>query len=232
MWENFFEIASRITHPVTVALFALILAAYLFSTTIKKKHKRVEWFLVAIILILGLAPLAASTFLQSQGVYHVRVIVLGPDQTPLDDAHVTSPVAGEPKRVEIGWEFDIPPQTKPADGKVVLFGSKKDSFLTGSSTLVLGQDYYPTSTIQLAADTSAMLRGRVVDERGRSVAGAQVSISGYPDLATTNQMGNFVLPAHAADGQMVSVHAEKNQLIGSLSVQAGKLTVDIIIKRP
>jgi hypothetical protein len=44
-------------------------------------------------------------------------------------------------------------------------------------------------------------------------------------------MGNFVLPAHAADGQVVQVRAQKDQLVGTLSVPAGK-TVELVIKRP
>ncbi len=59
-----------------------------------------------------------------------------------------------------------------------------------------------------------MVRGVVLDEHGRSVAGARVSIPGYPDVAVTDEMGNFVLPAHAADGQIVQVRAQKISSLG------------------
>lgn len=85
--------------------------------------------------------------------------------------------------------------------------------------------------IQLEKDTSAMVRGDMVDEHGRSVAGARVSIPGYPDVAVTDEMGNFVLPAHAADGQIVQVRAQKDKLVGTLSVPAGK-AVELVVKRP
>jgi hypothetical protein len=58
-----------------------------------------------------------------------------------------------------------------------------------------------------------------------------VSISGFSDLAVTNEEGNFVLPAHAADGQIVEVRAQKDQLIGTLSVPAGKI-VELVLRRP
>jgi len=232
MQEKALELASHITHPVTVAAFALVFAAFALRLALRARKPQLAWILAAAIIVLGLAPLGASTFLQSRGVYRVRVVVLGPDQSPIEDAHVTSSTGEKPKKVESGWEFDIPPQTRPADGKVVLFASVKNAFLTGSSTLVLAQDYYPTTTIQLTADTSAMLRGVVVDEHRRSVAGATVSVVGYTDVATTDNMGNFVLPAHAAEGQIVQVRAQKGQLVASTSVPAGRVPVELVVKRP
>jgi hypothetical protein len=231
VWEKALEIASHITHPGTVALFAAVLAAYLFSIAIKKRQSRITWLLAAVVLILGLAPLLSSTYLQSRGLYIVRVFVLGADKQPVDDARVTSSTGGEPKKIQGGWEFDIPPQSRPADGKLKLFASVKSAFLAGSSTLALDKDYFPAVEIQLEQDTSAMVRGVVLDDHRRSVAGAHVSIPGYPDVAVTNEEGNFVLPAHAADGQIVQVRAQKDQLVGTLSVPAGR-SVELVVKRP
>jgi hypothetical protein len=234
VWGKALEVASHITHPVAVAAVALVLAAYLFSIAIKKRQSRVTWFLVAVILLLALAPLLSSAYLQSRGLYVVRVFVLGIDKQPIDDpsVSVTSSNGGEPKRVKGGWEFDIPPQSRPADGKLELFASLKNAFLTGKSTLVLDKDYFPTTEIPLAQDTSAMVRGIVIDEHRRSVAGAQVSIPGYSDFAVTDKMGNFVLPAHAADGQMVHLRAQKDERTADVSAPAGNESVELVLKRP
>jgi len=232
MQEQALKIASQITHPVTVVAFALVFAATTFGLALRAKKPRIAWILATGIILLGFAPLAASTFLQARGVYRIRITILGLDKSPVEDAQVSSSIGGEPKRVQGGWEFDIPPQTRPADGKVVLFASEKSAFLTGSSTVVLAQDYYPTISIQLASDTSAMIRGIVVDEQHRSVVGATVSVPGYQDVAVTDKMGNFALPAHVADGQIVQVRAQKNQLVGSMFVPAGRLPVELIVKRP
>jgi hypothetical protein len=232
MWETALEIASRITHPGTIAVFVSVMAAFALLRALRAKKAGTVWVILAIgMIILGLAPLAASTFLKSRGIYRVRIVVLGLDQAPVDDAHVSSSIGGEPKRVESGWEFDIPPQIRPADGKVVLFASLKDAFLSGSSTLFLARDYYPTTTIQLISDTSAVVRGVVVDKHHRSVVGATVSIAGYQETVHTDSMGNFVLPAHAADGQIVQVRAQKDRLQGSVSVPAGK-PVELVISGP
>jgi hypothetical protein len=185
MWEKALEIASHITHPGSIAVFTAVLAAYLTSLGIKKKESRVTLLLAIVILVLGLAPLLSTTYLQSRGLYVIRVFVLGIDRQPVDGARVTSSTGGESKKVQGGWEFDIPPQARPADGKLKLFASVKNAFLAGSSTLVLDKDYFPTVEIQLDRDTSATVRGDVIDGHRRSVVGAHVWIPGYSDSAVT-----------------------------------------------
>jgi hypothetical protein len=232
MWDKALQIASHITHPVTVAVLVAVLAAYLFTLAIKKRQSRVVWLLAAVILLLGLAPLLSSTYLQSRGLYIIRVFVLGVDKQPVDDARVTSSSGGEPKKIQGGWEFDIPPQSRPAEGKLKFFASKKDAFLAGSSTLVLDKDYFPTVEIQLDRDTSAIIRGDVIDERRRPVAGVHVWIPGYPDDAVSDERGNFALPAHAADGQIVRLRAQKDQLTADISTPAGNTPVELMLTRP
>jgi hypothetical protein len=232
--EQALEIASRVTHPVAAAAVALVVAGFCFYCALRAKKTGITWVLGILavgVIILGLAPLAASTYVASRGVYRVRVIVLGAGGSPIEDADVTSSIGGEVKRVQGGLEFDIPLQTQRADGKVTLFASEKSAFLTGSSTIILAQDYYPTTTIQLASDTSATIHGVVLDEHGGSVVGATVSIPGNGETVVTDKMGNFTLPAHAADGQIVEVRAQKDKLAGSMSGPAGHSPLEIIVKQ-
>jgi len=224
------KIAIHIGHPVTVAASAVVIAASVFVLALRAKRPFTACIMAAGIIVLGVAPFAASAFLQARGVYHVQVVLVRPDQSRVEIAQVKSSNGGELKMVAGGGELDIPPQTRPADGKVTVSASVKDEFLKGGSTLVMAQDYYPTTTIQLVAETSAMVRGVVVDEDLGAVAGATVSIAGYSDVAVTDQKGNFVLPAHAGKGQMVEVHAKKDSLTGRLSAPAGKV-VEVIIDR-
>ena len=231
MWGKALELASHITNSVTAAVFIATIAAFLAWVAIKKGRSHIKWLLVVVVLILGLAPLVSSTYLRSRGLYIVRVFVLGVDKQPVDDALVTSSNGGEAKKIQGGWEFDIPPQSRPADSKLKLFASEKNAFLAGNSTVVLDKDYFPAVEIQLERNTSSVVRGVVIDEHRRSVVGAHVSIPGYPDVAVTDEMGNFVLPAHAADGQIVQVRAQKDQLVGTLSVPAGR-PVELVVRRP
>jgi hypothetical protein len=233
-WEHILKIASEIHDPVTVAVFAAVLLVaitYFLLHAKKPQTKALLGILIVAIFFLGVGPLVATTFLKVRGLYHVRVTVLGPDQIPVTDADVTSSVGEQPKTFEGGWEFDIPPQTRPADGKIVFRAIVRSAFLTGKSTIVLDNDYYPTTAIQLTADSSASVRGIVVDERNRPVEGATVSVTGYPDSVTTGKNGNFELPAHAADGQIVQVRAQKGQLFGDASGPAGRGIITIIVKQ-
>lgn len=231
MLESALQIASHIHLPVTVVAFALAFMGVALIMAIRSRKYRMVSIIVFVIGFVALAPLLATTFLQSRGVYRVRVVVLGPDGSPAQNAVVSSAIGGELKKVEGGWELDIPPQTRPADGKLRMFASVNDAFLTGNSTIILSQDYYPTTTIQLSSDTSATIRGTVLDERRRPVPGATVSVSGYPDLTQSDSMGNFVLPAHAAVGQMVSLRGQKNQMFGTTSAPAGDGPAVLILKR-
>jgi len=229
MQEQALKLASHITHPVTVAAFALVFAAFALGAALKARKPGLAVLLAGCVVLLGLAPLATSAFLQTRGVYRIRVVVLGSDKQPVRDAEVTAS-GGEIKKADGSWELEVPPQTRPRDGNLSLFASVKNGFLAGTSTVVLGDDYYPTATIQLAALPTVTFRGIVKDQFGKSVAGALVSVSGYQDIATTNQMGNFELPAHAAQDQLVSVHAEKGNLAADLSVPAGE-TAELVLRK-
>lgn len=231
MWDHALQIASGIHDPIAIVAFGIVFASFIFWVGRKTNFRGPLKIFAVGIFVVSLAPLAASTFLSSRGIYRVRVTVLGPDRTPIEDAQVSSSSGGEPKKTADGWEFDIPPQSRPADNKVVLRATVKNAFLSGQSTVFLDRDYYPTSTIEVTPDTSATIRGVVLDERLRSVAGASVSIAGYGEGTVTDRMGNFVLQAHAADGQIVQVRAQKGPLVGNVSAPAGRTPVQIILKR-
>jgi hypothetical protein len=225
---QFLKIAGHIGHPGTLAAAAFVIAASVFALALRAKRPVLGGFAAVGIIVLGVTPFAAFSFLQSRGVYHVQVVLLRSDQTVVDIAQVKSSNGGELKMVAGGWELDVPQHARPTDGKVMLSAIAKDEFMKGGSTIVLAQDYYPTATIQMVAETSAMVRGVVVDEDLGVVAGAKVSVDDYPESVVTNAKGNFVLPAHAGNGQTVEIHARKGSLTGHLSAPAGKV-VEVVL---
>ncbi len=229
--EKVLELASRITHPYSVAAFTAVLVAFELFITLKAKKQRIAWLLAAVLLVLGISPLVASTFLASRGVYHVRVVVLGTDGQPVNQADLISSAGGELKQASGNWEFDLPPQAKPSSSQITFYASAKDAYLAGNSSLALKEDYYPTVTIQLQPLPLVTVRGTVVDENGKSVPGARVAVSGYSDIATADEMGNFSLEAHHAAGQLVTIRAEKGGRGAELSVIAGKDAQVVLRKR-
>jgi len=226
------ELAAQITHPVTAAIFAAVLAliALLALTKGKKKPPQIAWALSAIIFLLGLSPLLASTYLDSSGIYRVRIEVFNPAKEPVHDAEITSSAGGELKKTDAGWEFTIPREEKPANGEATFRAALKNAYLAGNSTLKLEKDYFPQLTIQLAPLPSVEVRGIVEDENGRSIEGARVWVQGYDDIATTGPTGSFSLPSHAADGQQITLHAQKGDMTGDRTAYAGKANEMIVRK--
>src|ERR1017187_5801881 len=166
MWEEALELASRITHPYSVAAFALVFAAMALLLALRAKKPRIAWLLAVALLVLGISPLIASAFLASRGVYHIRVVVLGTDRQPVNQADLSSSAGGELKQASGNWEFDLAPQAKPSSGQITFYASVKDAYLAGNSSLVLSEDYFPTLAIQLLPLPGVTIRGTVVDHYG------------------------------------------------------------------
>ncbi|MGA9527522.1 MAG: hypothetical protein WBS24_05355 [Terriglobales bacterium] len=228
MPEQVLKIAGRIPYPEAVAIAALILAIIAFAVQFRAKRRALGAFAAAAIVAIGLIPLAASHILHARNVYQIHVYLVRPDKSPVYYAEVKSTLSGDLPISEGGWRLDVPPQIHPADAKVTFSATVKDEFLKGSYTLILSDNYYPTVTIPLVADTSAKVRGVVVDEGMAAVFGASVSVAGYPDVVLTDKQGNFSLPAHAGNGQLVEIHAEKDGVMTRKNAPAGK-TVEIVL---
>ncbi len=225
------ETISGISNQWSLSAFA-IAAILLLLARRKGKVPPIVWAAVVAIVVVGLAPMLLSTY--SAAIYRVRVIVLGADGIPVEDAKVWSSVGGEPKRVDGGWEFDIPAATRPAGGKLTVYAARPSAFLTGKTELTLSDDHNPSALVQLARDTSANVRGVVVDASGRAVAGARVSVEGHEaDAVVTRAGGNFVLPAHAAPGQQVWLRAERDGYAPERIIHpAGDEPATLILKSP
>lgn len=225
MWTKALEIASHLNTPTPIVALAVVFAAFVFCLALRSKNRPgLFWlFLVAscAIAVLGLAPLLASTYLQSRGVYRVGVEVIGPDKQRISNARVSSLPAAQINKADGTWEIVVPPQVRPANRTFTVSAILQDAFLAGSTNVVLADDYFPTATIQLARLPSAIVRGVVLNERGRPVDGASVAIEGYPEIATTNQMGNFEITSHYAQGQQVTLRASKDGLSATKTGPAG-----------
>ncbi len=228
MPEQVLKIANHVPYPEVVAIIFFVSAVIVFALALRAKGPVLGSVAALLLVALGVVPLAVNHAVQSRGVYHIQVVLVRPDGSPVYYAQLKSSHGGDLKICEGGWRLDVPPQTRPADGKVSFSATVKDEFLKGASTLTLANDYYPTVTIPLVAETSAKIRGVVVDEKMVAVSGATVSVAGYPEATITDGKGNFILPAHAGNGQMVEVHAEKGGVMTHLNAPAGKV-VEVIL---
>jgi Tfp pilus assembly protein PilF len=143
-------------------------------------------------------------------IYRVRVTVLNPQQTPVEDAKLWSSLDGDLKKVAGGWEFDIPGASLPANSQLALFASQENLSLSGMTELTLGNDLNPAVVINLTSSASGEVRGRAVDSSAHAVVGARISVDGYESEAViTSEDGLFRLPAHVGLGQPVKLLAAK-----------------------
>ncbi len=100
-WNKALELASRITHPYTVAVFAAVLATIALVYALMKRKPRLGFLLALVLLALGLGPLAESTYLASRGIYHIRIVVLASNGRPEEHAKVSSSAGGELKTASV-----------------------------------------------------------------------------------------------------------------------------------
>jgi len=167
-------------------------------------------------------------------VYRVRVIVLGADGSPFENAHVWPSLGGEPMKVEGGWPFVIRPQTRPAAGELTIDAEAKEAFLSGNQTLKLTDEMNPNVTLQLVNIRKAKIRGIVEDQNRSAIAGAEISVVGYDsERVLTGSTGGCELPAHAATDQQVQVHAEKRGYRATNAwCPAGDTPCELVLRRP
>jgi hypothetical protein len=188
------------------------------SSSISNNKILIGLGILAFIGTIGAAVIGKWPFTPTpdNSIYRVRVTVVDDKGTPTEEAKVWSSFGGEPKRVAGGWQFDIPAASKPKDGKLTIFASKESAFLKGEAPLTLDKEVNPALTINLKRDASAKVRGQIVDNKNRGIAGVKVFVVGYDaEAVTTKAGGNFELPAHAAIDQQVLVHAEKQGYRGA-----------------
>ena len=145
-----------------------------------------------------------------EGAVTIRLTVLGPDAMPVEDAKVWSSIGGEVKKVAGGWELEIPLSKVPATRTLTIYAAQETSYLKGKRDVTFGDDPVITASLQLERETSAEVKGVVVDEAKEPIAGATVSIVGTAGVATTDAQGHFSLAAHAAMNEEVRLRIAKS----------------------
>jgi hypothetical protein len=240
--KGFLEAAAHVVtdHNLAAYTVAALLAVVLFGLKMLGGSRRglQGWTLIlALVLVslVGTSPLLASTYLNYFSLTAtVRVTVIGPNGTIVDDADVTSNIGGEVKRVSGGWEIAVPADSLPTSGEITIRAEQKSTFSHGQTTVSsAGRRKLVPATVTLKHDTSARVRGIVVDARGNAVKGARVQVVGYDSEGTvTSDGGGFDLPAQAAAGERVPLHAEKQGYKAvNENYPAGDVSARLVLRR-
>lgn len=208
-WEKALEVAGRLTHPYSIAAFAIVFAGFLFWQASRSRRQGIRplfYVASALVVVLGLAPLTAATYLQGRGVYRISLIVVDTNGLPTQDAEVLSS-EGVVRKANGAWEVEVAPQARSEQRELVLTAQRKQDFVAGTTTLRLAGDYFPAMRIALRPLPPVVIRGIVLDGHQRPVSRATVAVEGYPETAITNAMGMFDLASRAPNGQMVTLVA-------------------------
>ena len=196
----------------SLAAFAIAaLMAYLLRQ--RGKVPAIAWAIVIIVALLGLVPVAGSMYVQvlrDQSVYQVSVNVVDSVNVPVPDVSVSDSLGDAASVKQQAWQFEIPKQRLPANGRVTIYASKPSAFMSGAADITLGEDLRPSVTIVMKPLPQVRVRGVVQDTSGRLLGGVRVSVDGHDDEAqVTEKDGRFDLPAHAAQGQQLLLSAAK-----------------------
>lgn len=204
--------ASTIAVPLWVLGVALLLVIGAFWQIRRAQVALPSWMFsaaLAVIVLFGFGPFAATRYIESQGIHYVRVEVLDPDGQRVTGAAVQSTLPSPLARAGSGWQQTVAPANLPPDLSVTYSATQDAAKLAGSKTLTLGPDYFPTVTIQLVGLPPNKIRGIVLDHAGKPLAGAFITLADFPAMATSGPDGTFEMPVHAGNDQAITVRAQK-----------------------
>jgi hypothetical protein len=189
--------------------------------------------LAVLVVLLAFIPIGTDTWVQlarnqARAVYRIQVVATDERGERIDDVVIRSTPPAQTSTASDGVvQLSIPVISLPHDGKLTIWATKPSAFLTGESEIVLASDFSPAVSVTMHHDTTAEIGGIVQDERGKAVYDATVSVVGVQgEPVQTKPDGSFRLPTHAAKGQQVMLHVEKNnykplnvwQIAGDLSL--------------
>jgi len=186
-----------------------------FSSTGKTPSAAWRWglgfLLLALVLVLSLwfRPRFAAAPPAKPEIYTVHVQVLDPQGLPIDRAALHASAGMTPRRLPEGWwEVRVPAAKVPADGLISLWAEHAE--WDGNRTdLHLSEAPNPRTEIRLKRPES-WLRGRVVDDADRALAGVRVSRQdGTAGEAITDSEGRFALELPVRRETRVRLRAER-----------------------
>ena len=217
--NGFLKAITSVSGPWTLAAYSIAAVLAVGNLAVSRGRKSppssIVWGLVVVVCVLGLVPTLANAYLEHErivigAVYHVRVLVVNPQQVPVSGAILRTTASNETTETNQGiGQITIPRATMPADGKITIYADLGSEYLHGQTLFQLKDDLNPSIRIELKANGDAVISGFVEDNTSHAVAGATVSVLGGSS-GVTDRNGIFTLKANAAVGQPVRLHVEKD----------------------
>ncbi|HVR95102.1 MAG TPA: TIR domain-containing protein [Thermoanaerobaculia bacterium] len=165
-------------------------------------------------------------------IYAVHVQVLDPQGLRVTGSTVHASAGSEPQRTPDGWwEVEIPAAKVPVGGRITLWAEHPD-WGGNRKDLRLGVDPNVQVEIRLK-EPESWLRGQVIDENNRGLAGVRVSRqAGASGVAITDADGRFALKLPVPPHTRVRLRVEHVGLVlGDEYCYAGRDSCSITLEK-
>jgi hypothetical protein len=212
--KGIFDAAVQVTSGWALSAFiAAAVVAIIYMSRKKSRNAAVPamaWIVLCVAVIMPSLGALVLLFVDDP-LYRLRVTVLDGDNQSVDNAVISTVPFGVQKKVGSAWEVEIP-RAAVGEGQQVEVRAEAqsaDGMLIGTAKQTLGSEPNVDVGITLAPPRNARISGIVVDNIGRAVKQAKVSVIGYgAEVVTTDDTGSFDLDAHVARAQPVTLHTE------------------------
>lgn len=238
-WENILRFAAEIKTTISliaIAIVALTLVLRLAGPKPSRALSKVLNLGLVLIVIVALVPFLASWYIDYEnvhrkGIYRVRVTATTVAGMPSEEVKVWANLDSVPKRVDGGWELDIPSGVKTSSGTLEVYVRDNASGAFGKAVVPLDNENLSVNVPLNPANVT--VRGTVTDEKQHSLSGVRIMIVGYSSEAVfTDKDGGFELQSHVSEGEQVRLHIEKpGYTVLDDYFQAGGRPISAILKK-
>jgi len=160
----------------------------------------------------------------------IRVNVVDAAGDPVITANVTSTWGTGHKDKENRWEISIPPDKNLKHTRVTIFAEDPNTYERGSSELELASEPDQDITVQIRKNDNVKVTGALEDPDGKHLPGYRLYVLGHSnESVTTNDVGEFSLPAHASKGETIRVCVMENSTTSDHDVQVTAEPITIVI---
>ncbi len=174
-WGSILRGVAGIKTPISVVALAIVALVIVLKTAGRAPSRSLARLLntgLLAVVVVGLVPFVASWYIdyqnvQRKGIYRVRVTVLSPSGVPAENVKVWSTLDAVPKKVDGGWELDVPSGANTASGTLEIYSRDNDTSAFGKAAVTLKDAENLDVTIPLKPP-SATIRGTVKDEDGHA----------------------------------------------------------------
>jgi hypothetical protein len=177
---------SHIETSIQLAAFAEASLAAVAALIVRHQKGKLPYatlWMIAILVPPCAAILGPLLIVPLKPTYHIRVTLVDSRGIPVDGTAWSS-LGGEPKKASRGWEIDIPRDSRPGDGKAIIYGQSSDKSLNGETPVTLADEHSISVQVVLLSippDPAYHIRVTLLNLQGIPVDGtAWSSLGGEP----------------------------------------------------